>query len=166
MRGNADTNFELNRLLELLNNNLKAFQYDRSYYSKNSDILLENWALNGLYFLELRRTIEFIFGKANSAAHPVKSAVENIWSIASILTYKSVLPVKDVDRFSLSLTINLFYVGLKRLSGNVTKYNERNMKGLSSAKDIENKINATTKSNIDIPSRLGSPIIPDVPSLN
>ncbi len=37
-----DFNFELNRLLELLNNNLKTFQRKRSSFTKNSDQMLEN----------------------------------------------------------------------------------------------------------------------------
>ena len=164
LRGNADTNFELDRLLELLNNNLKAFQYDRSYYSKHSDILLENWALNGPYFTELRRTMELAFGKANSAAHPPKSAAEDIWSMASALAYRSLSPVTEKDRFSLSPTVNLFYAGLERLSGNVTKYNERNVKGVSGSEELENEMNAPAELNINIPPGPGSPILHDTPS--
>lgn len=162
MRGNADTNFELDRLLELLNNNLKAFQYDRSYYSKHSDILLENWSLNGPYFLELRRIIELVFGKANSAAYPAKSAAEDIWSMASILAYKSLASVNDADRFSLSPTVNLFYAGLERLALNVTKYNERNVKGFTNPDDLQNEMNLPVELSNGTTSRPESPTVSDI----
>ncbi len=38
-----DFNFELNQLLELLNNNLKTFQRKQSSFTKNNDQMLENW---------------------------------------------------------------------------------------------------------------------------
>ena len=161
-RGKSDTNFELDRLLELLNNNLKAFQYDRSYFSKHSDILLENWSLNGPYFLELRRTMELAFGKRNSAAHPPKSAADDIWSMASILAYKSLAPVKDADRFSFTPTVNLFYAGLERLAGNVTKYNDRNTKGFTNPDDLVDELNMPAELSIGTESRPESPTIPDV----
>jgi hypothetical protein len=41
LRDADDSNFEIDRLLELLNNNLKIFQQERSYYSLFSDSLLE-----------------------------------------------------------------------------------------------------------------------------
>jgi len=37
-----DFNFELNQLLELLNNNLKTFQRKQSSFIKNNDQMLEN----------------------------------------------------------------------------------------------------------------------------
>ncbi|MCJ1356189.1 MAG: hypothetical protein MMC33_006183 [Icmadophila ericetorum] len=60
--GAEDTNFELDRLLELLNNSLKVFQQERSYYSKNSDTLLEHWAINGPYLLDLKSAVESSLG--------------------------------------------------------------------------------------------------------
>ena len=42
LRDVENSNFELNRLLELLNNNLRAFQKKRSHFSKNDDQLLKN----------------------------------------------------------------------------------------------------------------------------
>lgn len=42
LRDKMNTSFELNRLFKLLNNNLKVFQYNQSYYFKYSDILLKN----------------------------------------------------------------------------------------------------------------------------
>ena len=75
LQGAKDSNFELDRLLELLNNNLKALQQERSYFSKNSDTLLEHWALNGPYLLGLKDVVESSFGNPPSSKHAVKSAV-------------------------------------------------------------------------------------------
>ena len=42
LRGDEESSFETDRLLEILNNNLKTFQHERSYFSKYSDTLLAN----------------------------------------------------------------------------------------------------------------------------
>ena len=42
LRGENDSNFETDLLLELLNNNLRAFQHERTYFSKNNDSLLQD----------------------------------------------------------------------------------------------------------------------------
>ena len=42
LQGDADLYFKLDRLLELYNNSLKAFQQERLYFSKYSNRLLEH----------------------------------------------------------------------------------------------------------------------------
>ncbi|KAL2051285.1 hypothetical protein ABVK25_008534 [Lepraria finkii] len=78
LQGDADSYFKLDRLLELCNNSLKAFQQERSYFSKHSDRLLEHWVLNIPYFQDLKAAVEFSFGKPQSARHASKSAAEDI----------------------------------------------------------------------------------------
>jgi hypothetical protein len=51
LRDQLDSNFETDRFLKLLNNNLKSFQKERTISSKNDDELLVNWALNEFYLL-------------------------------------------------------------------------------------------------------------------
>ena len=134
LEGAEDSNFELDRLLELLNNNLKAFQQERSYYSKDSDTLLEHWALNGPYFLELKRAVESSFGRPKSGKHPAKSASEDVWSMALNLAHKSLGRVVG-DRFSFNPATDLFTEGLSRLGENVLKYNQQYVQDLSTIDD-------------------------------
>ena len=122
LRGNEDSNYETDRLLELLNNNLKTFQRERSFFSKNSDKLLEDWAMNGPYLLEVKAAVEFMFGRANSSKHSAKSAAEDIWSMALQLASKSLVEVNG-NRFSMNPTVNLYMEGLARLGESSMKYN-------------------------------------------
>ena len=112
LRGIEDSNFETDRFLEILNNTLKTFQHERSYFSKSSDSLLENWALNGPYLLELRGLIETQLGKIISSKHPIKPAAEDIWSMAMNLSHKSLVRNKT-DRYFFNPAINLYTEGLK-----------------------------------------------------
>ena len=136
LRGAEDSHFETDRLLELLNNNLKVFQQERSYFSKNSDQLLENWSLNSPFLLALKGVIETTFGKPNSPRHPAKSAAEDVWSMALNLAHKS-LSRQTHDRFSLNPTVNLHMAGLEGLSGNILKYNEQYLPGWTPMEDTE-----------------------------
>lgn len=115
--------FETDRLLELLNNTLKAFQSERSYFSKNSDQLLEHWALNGPYLLDLKDEIERTFGKITSGAHPSKPAAEDIFSMAQQLSKKSVVQSSG-PHYSAYRTVSLHRAGLEKLSANVFRYKE------------------------------------------
>ena len=124
LRGDEESSFETARLLEILNNNLKMFQHERSYFSKYSDTLLENWALNGPYLMKLKEIVEFYFGRVNSSRHPAKSAAEDVWGMATALAHKS-LCKRSYDRFSTNPTANLYVEGLKKLGENVLKYNQQ-----------------------------------------
>lgn len=147
--GKVGFSYETDRLLELLNNTLKAFQSERSYFSKNSDQLLEHWALNGPYLLELRDQMERTFGKITSGTHPSKSAAEDIFSMALQLSKKSVVQ-KPGPCYSAYRTVSLHRAGLEKLSANVFRYNEDIY-----TEDIE------TSGPADIQS---SSIIPDSPT--
>ena len=128
LRGGDNTNFEVDRLLELLNNNLKAFQKERSYFSPNSDRLLESWSLNGPYLVNLKTMVERHLGHINSSEHPPKSAQENIWSMAITLAHKSLVDQAlgaRRYRFSMNPTVNLFTSGLEKLGDSVRRYNQR-----------------------------------------
>lgn len=151
LQGVNDSNFELDRLLELLNNSLKAFQQERSYFSKNSDLLLEHWALNGPYLVELKGIVEFQLGKSNSARHAMKLVDEDLWSMALSLAHGS-LQKSARDRFVLNPTSNLHQAGLLKLGENVFKYNQQNEKYNVFADDLdEDEIITTNLNNISTP---------------
>ena len=124
LQGHPTSNFELDRLLELLNNSLKCFQRDRSYFSKDSDSLLEYWALNGPYLQELKAAVKVNLGVPRSSTHTPKSAAEDIWSMALSLVLKSLHECQG-DRFSKYPSPNLYIDGLRMLSKNVLKYNQQ-----------------------------------------
>ncbi len=119
-----DFNFELNRLLELLNNNLKTFQRKRSSFTKNSDQMLENWALNESYLLKLKSVMKSCFERLQAEKHASKFAVEDIWSMMLNLAFTS-LRRSSQDRFSLHSTVNLYIARLERLDENILKYNQQ-----------------------------------------
>ena len=159
LQGAADSNFELDRLLELLNNSLKAFQQERSYFSKNSDRLLEYWALNGPYFQELKAAVESSFGRLQSAKHATKSAAEDIWSMALNLATKSLFNWER-DRFSIHPTINLYIKGLNRLGENILKYNEQYTTEGASFDDVDDGAEADPTPLNTIDQVPGSPTLP------
>ena len=74
----TNTSFELDRLIELLNNSLKMFQKKRFYFSKHNDQHLEYWTLNESYLQKLKIVVKFNFEKSRSRRHSVKSSIENI----------------------------------------------------------------------------------------
>ncbi|KAL8635581.1 MAG: hypothetical protein Q9228_006941 [Teloschistes exilis] len=123
-RGATDSNYETDRLLEILNNNLKVFQQERSYFSRDSDTNLQKWALNLPYLFQLQHIIEGTFGRYNSLRHPEKSAAEDIWSMAYSLSNRSLVQ-SSRDRFSFNPTVNLIDHGLEALGANLLKYNDR-----------------------------------------
>ena len=164
LRGSTDSNFELDRLLELLNNNLKAFQQERSYYSKYSDTLLEHWALNGPYLLALKDLLESTFGKPNSGTHPVKSAAEDIWSMALNLASKSLIQYRNEDRFSFNPAADLATEGLHKLGENVLKYNQQYASGVNSDVDDDgddgvDELEVGLTNNLGASRAQGSPIL-------
>lgn len=80
LQGGVDSNFELDRLLELINNNLRAYQTERAYYAISSDELLQGWALNAHFLQQIRLMVEASFGQPNSGVHADKSATEDMGS--------------------------------------------------------------------------------------
>lgn len=122
LQGESNTNFEVDRLLEMLNLNLKTFQRERSHFSPNSDQLLENWALNAPYLLRLRETFEFVFGSITTGRHPEKEGAEDIWSLAKSLSLKSLIPSSN-ERYMENATVNLWEEGVSMLGENEVKYN-------------------------------------------
>ena len=134
LKGLQDSNFELDRLLELLNNSLRCYQQERSYYSIHSDELLQNWAINGPYFQDLKTSVEAAFSRPNSGRHPIKSAAEDIWGMALTLAAKSLSPFPG-DRFSLNPATDLFLEGLCKLGENVIKYNQQYTREVDTADD-------------------------------
>ena len=122
LKGEQGHSFETDRLVELLNGMLKEFQSERSIFSKDSDTLLEHWALNAPYFSRLKLEMERTFGVMTSGAHPTKFAGEDIFSMAQELTRSSVRQASR-ERFSAYRTVDLHTEGLASLSMNVAKYN-------------------------------------------
>ena len=86
--------------------------------------------------------------------------------MAGVLAYKLLILIIDIDRFSLSSIVNLFYAELKRLVFNVTKYNERNIKGFINSDNLENEMNPSVELSNDIAFRSGSFFISDILFVN
>ena len=57
--------FLIDKLLKLLNLNLKIFQRERFQFSKNSDKFLTMWTINDSYFLNLQIFFESILNEKN-----------------------------------------------------------------------------------------------------
>ena len=152
LQGVSNFNFELNHLLELLNNNLKTFLHERSYFFKNSDRLLKHWALNEPYFLKLKSIMKLAFEKRNSSLHSTKSASEDIWSMIFNLAIQFIERINH-DQFLLNLIINLYLEELRKLNSNVIKYNQQYLNDRLTAYEIED-------------NELNSDIITDIPSVS
>jgi hypothetical protein len=124
LRDQLDNNFETDRLLKLLYNNLKSFQKERTVSSKNDDELLVNWALNELYLLQLKKMMKSDLNRLVFSKHSVKSTVNDIWSITAYLVTKS-LERSTKNRFFLNSTSNLLHENLDELFSNILKYNSQ-----------------------------------------
>lgn len=122
LQGRRGHSFETDRLVELLNGMLKEFQSERSIFSKDSDTLLEHWALNAPYFSRLKQDVETTFGIHYSDTRPVKFVGAEIFSMARELAWWSVESPYP-ERFSVYRTPNLYSEGLASLGTNVSKYN-------------------------------------------
>lgn len=123
LQSKEDTNFELDRLLELLNGKLKCFQKERTNFATDrSDELLQSWALMGPMLDRLQNFLERPFGQPNSGKHSLKKAHEDIFSMAILLGNSSL--EKPVERFSTHRVPHLFYLGRRRLGDAVYDYNE------------------------------------------
>ncbi len=107
-----------------LNNNLKTFQRKRFSFTKNSDQMLKNWALNKSYLLKLKSMMKSCFERLQAEKHASKFAVEDIWSMMLNLAFTS-LRRSSQDKFSLHSTVNLYIARLKRLDENILKYNQQ-----------------------------------------
>jgi hypothetical protein len=122
LKGKQGHSFETDRLVELLNGMLKEFQSERSIFSKDSDELLEHWALNAPYLSRLKLGVERTFSALNSGAHPIKPMGEDVFSMAQELS-RSSIEQRSAEKFSAHRTADLFAEGLSSLGANVAKYN-------------------------------------------
>ena len=134
LKGLKNSSFPTDKLLELLNLNLKTFQRERSQFSKNSDELLAMWAINGPYFLSLQTSFESMLGGKNSGNHPEKQGSEDLFSLGRDFSTTSLIRVNR-NRFTENPTRNLFLDGLQQLGSNVFKYNGRIRASLSASDD-------------------------------
>jgi hypothetical protein len=155
LKGKQGHSFETDRLVELLNGMLKEFQSERSIFSKDSDILLEQWALNAPYFSKLKLEVQRIFGIENSDEHPVKFAGEDVLSMARELAGSSVKLVRG-ERFSAYRSVDLYTEGMTSLSANVAKYNAECAQAVaaSSISTDENEEEIRLDGGPDSPTRL------------
>jgi hypothetical protein len=131
---NEATNFETDRLLELLNNTLKYFRRELESSTQESSALLEQCALNGPYFQQLKLAMETNFSHRSSGDHPTKDASEDILSMAKELARQS-LPMTPQIRFTGYDAVDLFENGLESLGENVETYNAEVRSGWSWTSD-------------------------------
>ena len=121
-----DTNFETDRLLKLLNLNLKIFQRERFLFSNNHQKYLERWVIIDSYMLAVRSTVEKTLDISFSEKHSSKFSFENIWNMILHLTLNSLALIKE-NRFMMNLIQNMLFADLFRLNENICKYNEQMM---------------------------------------
>lgn len=124
IQGARDTNFELDRLLELFNNKSKTYRHERTNLSApESDKLLQRWALEGSTIERLKDSIQLAFSRAPRGRHPPKSAQEDIFSMALVLSECSIIP-QNGTRSSEYPAIDLIKEGMTALPQAIVKYNE------------------------------------------
>lgn len=122
LHGESGNSFETDRLLELLNNVMKYFQKERSSFVHDSERLLTAWALNGPFLAHLKEQLDRIFGKPNNPRHAKKAVYEQLLNMANELE-RSGIREQDEERFSLFPVRSLHREGLKRLSDNISRFN-------------------------------------------
>ena len=125
LQGKEDTNFELDRLLELHNGKLKKFQKERTNFATDRrDEVLQRWALIGPMLDRLQDSIERPFGEHYAGEHAPKKADEDIFSMAVLLSTSS-LKEPRLNQFSRSLAPELLRLGCDRLGEAVYDYTEQ-----------------------------------------
>lgn len=154
LKGEQGHSFETDRLVELLNGMLKEFQSERSIFSKDSDTLLEHWALNAPYFSRLKLEMERIFGVVASGTHPTKFAGEDIFSMAQELTRSSVRQTYR-ERFSFYRTADLHAEGLMSLSTNIGRYNAECAQAIA----VSSELTDNTEGGMESSNHLESPTL-------
>ena len=118
-----NSSFSIDKLLKLLNLNLKIFQRERFQFSKNNDELLTMWAINDLYFLSLQIFFESMLNKKNFDNHFEKQGSEDLFSLSRDFFTTSLIQINR-NRFIENFIRNLFLNELQQLKSNIFKYND------------------------------------------
>ena len=83
MQGRENSNFELDRLLELHNGLLRRFINERTCFSNgDADDMLRRWATIGPLLDGLKNSFHMALGMRIDGTHPVKRASDDIFSLA------------------------------------------------------------------------------------
>jgi hypothetical protein len=91
LRGKADSFFEADRLVELLNLQLKELMWARGNSTFDVEQLFK-WGLSiSNYYLPLRGAFELSFGEWTNSQHTPRSASSDIHSLAQLLSQDSIL---------------------------------------------------------------------------
>jgi hypothetical protein len=115
-KGEADTWFETDRMVEFHNGDMKAILKARRGSTLTIDKLFELSALNSAYFDRLRVRIEEVYGVTRiNGDHTRKSAKEDIVLMADWLATSSILATPG--RKSNYVAPNLVNIGGERLAG-------------------------------------------------
>jgi hypothetical protein len=109
-----DTFFEADRLVELLNLQLKELMQTRGNSTFDVDYLFK-WSL-GLanYYLPVRAAFELVFGERTNIRHAVKSPATDIHSLGELLSQDTLLERKHRHvQFS---AVDVFALGYRRIA--------------------------------------------------
>lgn len=122
LAGRDGKTFEVDRLVEFLNNLVSTAKKSRLSSTKKMEDLLRQITLTAPYQLRVKTILEQTFGRRYPGRHPPKQASEDIWLMA-LEVARTTFPVGTTDNFSAFPAVNLRQSGLDSLGENIQTYN-------------------------------------------
>ena len=122
LQGRSDSWFEIDRLIELHNGNMKKLFQAKQGSSIELESLFNNYALNSAHLEELGREIDRVFSAGSNLEHPSKDARKDILVMAEMLYPSSLARING--RTVNHEAIGAIAKGSYRLAGDVlAKFN-------------------------------------------
>ena len=128
LKGQQDSNFELDRLLELHNGLLRRFINERtSFGNGDPDDLIRRWAVLGPLLDNLKSSLHKTFKLSIDGAHPEKPSNDDVFTMAFRLHQNGEMCQQTTPRSSHFLARNLVVSGQQTLfeGDTVLSYNNR-----------------------------------------
>ena len=101
LKGQEDSNFELDRLLELHNGLLRRFIKERTFFGNgNPDDLVRRWAVIGPLLDRLKSSLHRSFRLGVDGAHPEKRSADDVFTMAFRLHQNGEMCQQAVPRSS------------------------------------------------------------------
>jgi chromosomal replication initiation ATPase DnaA len=128
LRGKSDSWFEMDRLNEFLNLEMKILMTTRRTSTIEIPELFRRTALTGNYCTELKVAIEAAFGENSNTRHQVKDASTEVRHLAYQIASQSIVkhPSGRQSRFQ---PANILREGATRLDHGIKKFNQRVVRG-------------------------------------
>lgn len=139
--------FETDRLLELHNLYLKTWKRDRKSSTQETEDLLRQCALSGVYLHDIKTTLQTRFSSLASGNHPGKNASIDIFSLARSIS-KGSFPLTSGSRFTGYDAIDLFVDGLSATFNKVAAYNKEVQQGSVWEDDVD--ISGTQEAHVTV----------------